>query len=84
MYKIIFSQDAEKYFKKLEKELQKRIINSLKRIAVRPNAYVERLVGIPYYKLRVGGYRLILDVKENDSIIFIMKIGHRSDIYKKL
>ena len=84
MYEIVFSQDAEKYFKKLEKELQKRIINSLERIKVLPLSYIERLVGLNYYKLRVGDYRIIIDLKQDKMVIFIIKIGHRKDIYKDL
>ena len=82
MYKIVFGQDAEKQFKKLEKEVQNRICNALKRIEVRPYSFVEKLVGFPYYKLRIGHYRIILDIKNNENILFIMKIGHRKDIYK--
>lgn len=84
MYQIEFSQEAEKQFIKLEKELQKRIINSLSRLLVNPQNHIERLTGIPYYKLRVGDYRLILDIRVNDSIILIMKVGHRKNIYDKI
>ncbi len=84
MYEIKFSQDAEKQFKKLENELQKRIINSLSRIIINPENHIERLVGVPYYKLRVGDYRLILDLKVNDSVILVIELGHRKNIYKQI
>ena len=84
MYKILFSQDAEKQFKKLDKELQRRVHNILKRIIIRPQSYAKRIVGVPYYKLRAGDYRIILDIKESEKVLFIIKIGHRSDIYKRL
>lgn len=81
MYNIIFSDTALKQLKKLEKPIQLRIITSLERIRIRPEAYVVKLVGEPYYKFRVGDYRVILDVKSAELIIFIIKIGHRRDIY---
>ncbi len=84
MYQIVLSQDAQNQLQKLEKELQKRIVNVLKRVVVRPVAYLERLTGVPYYKLRIGDYRVIIDLKTNENILFVMKIGHRKDIYKKL
>jgi len=84
MYKIVFREDAEKQFLKLEKELQKRIIKTLEKIRFRPYSFIERLVGLPYYKIKVGKYRVLLDIKHQEMILFIMKVGHRKDIYKQI
>lgn len=81
MYRVEFSQQAEKQFDKLEKEIQCRIINVLDRISVRPFHFVKSLVGSPYFRLRVGEYRLILDIKQDKLIIFVIELGHRSKIY---
>lgn len=59
MYSIIFSKKAEEQLFKLPEELQKRIVNHLERIRIRPYHFVEKLVNTPYFKLRVGDYRLI-------------------------
>ncbi|MBW2993567.1 type II toxin-antitoxin system RelE/ParE family toxin [Candidatus Woesearchaeota archaeon] len=82
MYKILFTQTAEKQFKKLKKEIQIRIGNALRRIQLRPYSYVKRLVGVPYFCLRIGEYRIILDIKENNLIIYVISLGHRRNIYK--
>lgn len=82
MYEIEFSQTAEKQLFKLEKEVQIRIISTLERIRVRPYPHVKKLVDSPYFRLRVGMYRLILDIKEHKLIIFVIEVGHRKNIYK--
>jgi len=82
LYEIIFSQKAKKQLFKLEKNIQKRIISVLERIRIRPEAYITKLVGDPGYKLRVGDYRIIIDIDNNNLIILVIKIGHRRDIYK--
>jgi len=82
VFKIEFSINAEKQFYKLPKEVQTRIAGVLERIKTRPEAYVKRLVGLPYYRLRVGEYRLILDIQRNKLSILIIKIGKREDIYE--
>ena len=82
MYEIGFSVTAEKQLYKLEKEAQIRIISTLERIRVRPYSYVKRLAGSPYFRLRAGDYRVILDIKENTLMIFVIEVGHRKDIYK--
>ena len=59
-YEIIFTDTSRKQFKKLEKDIQERIIKALERIRIRPEAHIKKLVGDPGYRLRVGEYRIIL------------------------
>jgi mRNA interferase RelE/StbE len=82
-YEIIFSDNALTQLKKLEHSIQERIIKSLERIRIRPEAYVTKLVGDPGYRLRVGDYRVIIDIDKEKLHILIIKIGHRKNIYKK-
>ena len=81
MYEIILSDKASKQFHKLEKSLQERIVSSLERIRIRPEVYVTKLVGDSAYKLRVGDYRILLDINNKKLIILVIKIGHRKNIY---
>jgi mRNA interferase RelE/StbE len=81
-YNILFSEFAEKQLGKLSVETQDRIISTIKRCQIRPYAHVKKLVGSPYYRLRVGDYRVIMDIIENKLIIHIIEIGHRKNIYK--
>ena len=81
-YEIIFSDKAFKQLKKLEKKIQERIIVTLERIRIRPESYVTKLIGDPGYKLRVGDYRIILDIEKKRLLILVIKIGHRKKIYK--
>ena len=81
-YDIIFTDTSRRQFRKLEKDVQERIINALERIRIRPESYVKKLVGDPGYRLRVGDYRVILDIQKSELIILVIKIGHRKNIYK--
>jgi len=83
-YEIIFSDKALTQLKKLEHKIQERIIKSLERIRIRPEAYVTTLVGDPGYRLRVGDYRAIMDIDKEKLRILIIKIGHRKNIYKEV
>jgi mRNA interferase RelE/StbE len=80
-YSVIFSDNARKQIKKLERDVQERIISALERIRIRPGAYVTKLVGDPGYKLRVGDYRVIMDIDNNELQILVLKVGHRKNIY---
>ncbi len=74
MYDIEFSESARKQFKKLERGIQTRIINSLERIRIRPEKYISKIVANPFYRLRVGDYRVILDLNQGKLIILVIKV----------
>jgi len=80
-YEIVFSDKALRQLKKLEKIVQGRIIAALERVRIRPEVYVSKLVGDPGYKLRVGDYRVIMDIDNKKLIILVLKAGHRKNIY---
>ena len=81
-YEIVFTDTSRKQFNKLEKNIQERIIKALERIRIRPEAHVKKIVGDPGYRLRVGEYRVILDIYKDKLVILVIKIGHRKNIYK--
>jgi mRNA interferase RelE/StbE len=80
-YEVVFVESAKKDLLKLDKETQKRIIAALERIRIRPERYVRKLVGDPGYRLRVGDYRVIMDVEREKLIILVLKVGHRKNVY---
>ncbi|MGB9870254.1 MAG: type II toxin-antitoxin system RelE family toxin [Anaerolineae bacterium] len=49
--------------------------------SIRPEALKGDLKG--FYKLRVGDYRIIYEVLDQERVIIIHAIGHRRDIYRK-
>ena len=83
-YEIVFSDKAFKQLKKLENNIQERIIKVLERIRIRPESFVTKIVGDPGFRLRVGEYRVIVDIDNDKLLILVIKIGHRSKIYKKM
>ncbi|MFT4326853.1 MAG: type II toxin-antitoxin system RelE family toxin [Candidatus Woesearchaeota archaeon] len=81
MFDIFFTAESKKFLKKLSKEDAERIIASLERCKVRPHAFVKKLVGSPYFRLRVGKYRVILDIQSGTLVLLVIQIGHRKNIY---
>ena len=81
MYSVIFSDTAKRQLHKLEKDIQRRVISALERIRIRPEDYVKKLVGDAGYRLRIGDYRIIMDIERDKLLILIIKIGHRKNIY---
>ncbi|MHB1709683.1 MAG: type II toxin-antitoxin system RelE family toxin [Thermoplasmataceae archaeon] len=80
-YSVIFSDLAIKQMKKLDGEIKRRIISTIERIRIRPDAYVTKLVGNEGYRLRVGEYRVILDLDKERLKILELRIGQRKNVY---
>ncbi|MBI5347593.1 MAG: type II toxin-antitoxin system RelE/ParE family toxin [Candidatus Aenigmarchaeota archaeon] len=72
MYEILFSESAERQLKALDPVIRKRVIHTLERIRIRPEFYVKKLVGDPGYRLRVGDYRIIMDIDKNRLLILVI------------
>ena len=82
MQEITFDNEAIEFLEKLPKGIRERIYNKIVSTKENPLRYFERLEGRKDYRLRVGDYRVIADIK--DLRIEITLIGHRKNVYRKL
>jgi mRNA interferase RelE/StbE len=83
-FQIIWSESAVNELKKLDRTLSKRIFNKVSQLSENPYQFdVIKMVGDPYFRLRVGDYRVIFDIQNDLLRILIIKVGHRKNIYRK-
>ncbi len=82
-YSLFIAEKAQKKLTKLPIKHAIRIIEKLETIKDSPHRYAEGCEGYPYYHLRVGNYRIILDIDEKEQIIKILKIGLRKTVYER-
>ena len=82
-YKVIFTKSVKKDFRKIPKIEVSKILNEIAYLAKNPrSSKTKKLKGEKLYRLRVGNYRVIYDIQDNLMLIFVVKLGHRSDIYR--
>ena len=81
MYELLYSDQADKQINKLSKEVKERIFAVLERCRIRPHSLAKKLVGNPYYSIRSGDYRIIIDIINNELRILVIEVGHRKNIY---
>jgi len=67
--------------KKLDRTVARRIFDKVGELRETPHRFVRKLANSPYYRLRVGDYRVILDIQETVLRILVLKVGHRKSIY---
>ncbi|EAL2460484.1 type II toxin-antitoxin system RelE/ParE family toxin [Campylobacter lari] len=88
MYEIKFSSNAKKSIEKLDQQVA-RIIKSwiIKNLieSDNPKKIAKELKGNlkGIYRFRVGNYRMLAEINDNELFVFVFEIGHRREIYKK-
>lgn len=84
-YVIGLTSKAEKDLKRLTKQVRARVIGKIYKLKVDryPQQY-KRLIGkdMARFRLRIGDYRVIYDVFDNNKTVVIYRIGHRKEIYR--
>ena len=83
MYKVAFTQRALKDWENVDKDMQVRIAQKLKEYAKDPLRYAIKLTNpkIGTYRFRIGNYRIIFDIEDNN--IVILRVGLRRSVYKR-
>lgn len=84
-YKVIITTKAQKDFKKLDPKIKNKIASEILLLETnRTPQQFKPLKGheIAQYRLRIGDYRILYDVYDEDREVLILRIGHRKDIYR--
>lgn len=80
--------DAVKDLKKLDKQVQRRIIDFLRnRLSPldNPRDLGEALAGSAlgaYWKYRVGDWRIICDIQDRRIVVRVLRVGNRLEVYR--
>jgi mRNA interferase RelE/StbE len=87
-WKIEFAPEAAKELGKLDPVIARRINSFLKdRIepSVNPRSFGEALKGSKlgeFWKYRVGDYRIVCNIEDTTITVYVVRIGHRREIYR--
>ena len=85
MYSLEYSVQAARFLKKCDKDLCERIthkIQNLKETPVPSDAkFMGRHHGDKVFRIRIGDYRALYKIKENEKIVLIAKIDKRPRAY---
>ena len=74
---IRYSKQAVKFLAKQGESVRKRIKSAIIRL---PAGDVKKLTGLPYYRLRVGDFRILFT--RDGHIIEVSKIDNRGQVYR--
>jgi mRNA interferase RelE/StbE len=82
-YEICFKESVEKDFHAIPKKDLRKIIDRIEALSKdpRPPSH-EKLTGQERYRIRQGQYRIIYSIQDKELTIWVVKVGHRKDVYR--
>jgi mRNA interferase RelE/StbE len=82
-YKVYFRASVEKDFASIPRSDLKKILQRIKTLAENPRPPgCEKLTGQDRYRVRQGRYRIVYSIHDDELTVWIVKVGHRKDIYR--
>ncbi len=82
-YRLVFKKPVSKDFQAIPNKDVKRILARIEKLIVEPRGEgCIKLSGQNTYRVRQGLYRIIYEIRDKLLIINVIKVGHRSDVYK--
>ncbi len=83
--KIVYTEKVLKQLKKLDKSVSGRIVDYMDEVAElefprsRGKSLVGNLMGL--WRYRVGDYRILCRIIDDELVIMVVEIGHRKGVY---
>ena len=85
MHKISFTKEADKALRKMPRNIAQLIREKLEHLACdpyAPNNNVTKLQNREGDRLRVGDWRAIYEIKDDQLLILVLKIAPRGEVYR--
>ena len=83
VFEILFKESVWKDLRKVPKSHLKRILSRIEKLKDDPRPIgCEKLTGQELYRIRQGKYRIVYSIQDNELTVWIIKIGHRSSVYR--
>lgn len=82
-YELLIKRSAAKELEMLPTTYRRRIAAKIQHLSTEPRpAGAEKLSGEEKYRIRQGDYRVLYEIDDRTKTVTVVRIGHRSDIYR--
>jgi mRNA interferase RelE/StbE len=84
LFQVQYEPRAEKELAKLDKPVARRLLDAIDRLAENPSPNNSKVLKgfTRVWRLRVGDYRVIYEIRDSELIILVLEIGHRREVYR--
>ena len=82
-YELVFKKSVAKDLRRLPQQDIRRVLERIRSLADDPRPFgCEKLSGLERYRVRVGVYRVIYEIRDRILLVVIVKVAHRGDVYR--
>ena len=83
-YTITYVPSAAKAIRKLDKSTARRLLQAIAALAdvPRPSGCIQLKGGDGELRIRVGDHRVIYDIRDDELVILVLRVGHRREVYR--
>ena len=82
-FELVFKQSVAKDLRSIPNKQVARILKRIDALKVEPRPPgVEKLSGQELFRIRQGVYRILYEIRDDQLIVVVVKIGHRRDVYR--
>ncbi len=84
MYRIEFNSRAARAFRNLAPDVQRRLDPAIRALAEnpRPPGCVKLSGEDSLWRIRMGDYRVLYQVRDAALLVLVVRVGHRREIYR--
>jgi len=84
VYSVEWDTKALKELRALEKKEQKRILDRVAKLGTtpRPPGCKKLHDEESLYRIRVGDYRIIYQLRDSQLLVLVVRVGNRRDVYR--
>ena len=82
--RIEFARSATKDLRAIDRQWIPRIMAAIESLAEDPRPVgCKKPAGSEHtYRIRVGDYRVIYDIRDGELVVFVVRVRHRRDVYR--
>ncbi|HSS92361.1 MAG TPA: type II toxin-antitoxin system RelE/ParE family toxin [Candidatus Dormibacteraeota bacterium] len=83
-YEVRLLPTAHRQLLRLPRRVRDRLASAIQLLSSnpRPVGYKKLSAQADYYRIRVGDYRVLYEVRDLEVLVIVIKIGHRRDVYR--
>lgn len=84
MYTVRFSKKAEKYLKKIDPVMKRRVLQKIGNITTNPRIgpNIKSMQGFHNrYRYRIGDFRVVYEIIDSELVVWVLEADWRGNIY---
>ena len=82
-YRLRLKKSAAKEIENLPRKDCARVVGAIQKLLDDPYGQnIQKLSGQEKYRIRVGNYRVLYEIINDELVVMVVKVAHRKDVYR--